>query len=59
MTCEEGRNKFVKRMFGKLGYYVLELNRIKYAGIHLDVPVGKSRYLTSAEIKLIREKFSN
>ena len=59
VTCEEGRNKFVKRMFGKLGYYVLELNRIKYAGIHLDVPVGKSRYLTSAEIKLIREKFSN
>ena len=59
VTCEEGRNKFVKRMFGRLGYHVLELNRLKYAGIHLDVPVGKSRNLTPEELKLIRDKYSN
>ena len=58
ISCEEGRNKFVKRMFGRLGYFVVELNRISYAGINLDVPVGKFRILTQKEIKLIKEKYS-
>jgi 23S rRNA pseudouridine2605 synthase len=59
ISCEEGRNKFVKRMFGRLGYTVVELNRINYAGIYLDVPVGKSRNLTLQEVDLIRKKYSN
>ena len=57
ITCEEGRNRFVKRMFGKLGYTVLELKRISFAGIYLDVQVGKSRKLTTQEIQLIKNKF--
>lgn len=59
VSCEEGRNRFVKRMFGRLGYTVIELNRINYAGIYLDVPVGKSRNLTLQEVELIRKKYSN
>jgi len=59
ISCEEGRNRFVKRMFGRLGYTVIELNRINYAGIYLDVPVGKSRILSLQEVDLIRKKYSN
>ena len=59
ISCEEGRNRFVKRMFGRLGYTVVELNRINYAGIYLDVPVGKSRILSLQEVELIRKKYSN
>jgi 23S rRNA pseudouridine2605 synthase len=59
VTCEEGRNKFVKRMFRRLGYFVVELNRINYAGIYLDVPIGKARNLRPEEIKLLRDKYSN
>lgn len=59
INCEEGRNKFVKRMFGKLGYTVIDLHRISYAGIYLDVAIGKSRYLSSQEVQLIKNKYSN
>ena len=52
--CEEGRNRFVKRMFGKLGYRVKVLNRISFAGIKLDVQVGKYMKLTSREIQTIK-----
>lgn len=59
ILCEEGRNRFVKRMFGKLGYRVESLMRISYAGIKLDVPTGKYRYLTLNEVQTIKEKYSN
>ncbi len=59
ISCEEGRNRFVKRMFGRMGYTVIELNRINYAGVYLDIPIGKSRNLTLQEVELIRKKYSN
>lgn len=59
ITCEEGRNRFVKRMFGKLGYTVIDLNRVSYAGIILDLPIGKSRHLTSQELQSIKQKYLN
>ena len=55
--CEEGRNRFVKRMFGKLDYTVIELNRVSFAGISLDIPVGKSRILTLQELQTIKQKY--
>jgi 23S rRNA pseudouridine2605 synthase len=55
--CEEGRNRFVKRMFGKLDYKVTELIRISYAGISLDVQPGKYRNLTQQEVQHIQEKY--
>lgn len=58
ISCEEGRNKFVKRMFRKLGYTVVELNRFSFGGIKLDIPKGKYRSLSSKEIELIKEKYS-
>lgn len=59
VTCEEGRNRFIKRMFGKLGYTVLELNRVSFAGIYIDVPIGKSRHLSLQEVQQIKNKYSN
>ncbi|OGU63719.1 MAG: pseudouridine synthase [Ignavibacteria bacterium RBG_16_36_9] len=58
VVCEEGRNRFVKRMFRKLDYTVLELNRLSFAGIMLDVPPGKSRNLTFNEIQQLKQKYS-
>ncbi|MCW8804887.1 MAG: rRNA pseudouridine synthase [Ignavibacteriaceae bacterium] len=57
--CEEGRNRFVKRMFGRLEYTVVELNRVSFAGIYLDTPPGKSRKLTLQEVQLIKNKYSH
>ncbi|MBK9099855.1 MAG: rRNA pseudouridine synthase [bacterium] len=58
ISCEEGRNKFVKRMFRKLGYTVVELNRSSFGGIKLDIPKGKYRSLSTNEVELIRQKYS-
>ena len=58
VSCEEGRNRFVKRMFGKLGYEVKSLNRISYAGVKLDIPIGKYRKLTPQELQTIKDKYS-
>ena len=58
IVCEEGRNRFVKRMFRKLDYTVLELNRFSLAGIMLDVPPGKSRNLTFNEIQELKQKYT-
>jgi 23S rRNA pseudouridine2605 synthase len=57
--CEEGRNKFVKRMFGRLGYTVMELIRIGFAGIKLDTQPGKFRTLSPQEVENIRKRYSN
>jgi 23S rRNA pseudouridine2605 synthase len=59
VICEEGRNRFVKRMFRKLDYTVLELNRLSFAGIMLDVPPGKSRNLTYNEIQELKQKYTD
>ncbi len=50
VTCFEGRNHFVKLMFGSLNYRVTSLNRKSFAGIHADIPVGTYRNLSETEI---------
>lgn len=57
VTAVEGRNHFVKNMFGALGYTVLTLNRISFAGIKADIDQGKYRKLTNEEIKVITDKY--
>ena len=58
IVCEEGRNRFVKRMFGRLGYKVINLTRTSFAEIRIDIPTGKYRNLTTQEVNFIKEKFS-
>ncbi|MEO8398465.1 MAG: pseudouridine synthase [Ignavibacteriaceae bacterium] len=59
IECVEGRNHFVKNMFGALGYYVESLNRNSYAGIKIDIPIGSYRNLTADEIKQIIKYYGN
>lgn len=51
VTCTEGRNHFVKEMFGALKYNVERLHRKSFAGIIDDIPVGSYRKLTNDEIR--------
>lgn len=49
----QGLNRQIRRMCEALGYEVQTLKRIRIMNIHLDVPVGKWRHLTKAELKEI------
>ncbi len=59
VDCVEGRNHFVKNMFGTLGYTVQSLNRKSFAGLTADIPVGSYRKLTDAEIKNIVNQYAS
>jgi len=57
MILHEGRKRQIKRMFEVLGGKVLELKRIKYAGIDLgNLKEGEFRCLTKKEIEKLRKK---
>ncbi|MFC2082125.1 pseudouridine synthase [Bacteroidota bacterium] len=59
VTVVEGRNRFVKRMFGALGYNVVNLDRKSYAGFCVkDIPVGSYRKLSYNEINDVVKKYS-
>ncbi len=46
-----GRNKIVRRIFAHLGYDVVKLDRVLYAGLtKRDLPRGKWRYLSEKEL---------
>jgi 23S rRNA pseudouridine2605 synthase len=57
VTSVEGRNHFVKNMFGALGYNVTALNRKYFAGITIDIPVGSYRHLSSKEVEELIKKY--
>ncbi|WP_276498347.1 pseudouridine synthase [Pontibacter litorisediminis] len=46
-----GRNRIVRRIFEHLGYDVVALDRVQYAGLtKKDLPRGEWRYLTEKEV---------
>ena len=46
-----GRNRIIRRIFEKLGYKVVKIDRVKYSGLtKKDLPRGKWRYLTNKEV---------
>jgi len=54
ITLQEGRNRQIRRMVGKVGNYVVKLKRIRMANVKLgDLPEGKWRYLKPAEVKTL------
>jgi len=57
VTGLEGRNHFVKNMFGTLGFTVTSLNRKSYAGIEADIPVGTYRAMSLIEIEQIIKRY--
>ncbi len=50
-----GRNRIVRRIFESLGYEVVKLDRVMYAGLtKLDLPRGNWRYLTEKEVRKLK-----
>lgn len=54
MTLTEGRNRQIRKMCQQAGLTVKRLNRISIGELKLDnLPVGKWRYLTDAEVEYL------
>ena len=49
----QGLNRQIRRMCEYLGYEVIKLKRIRIMNVPLDVPIGKWRHITKAELKEI------
>ncbi len=50
-----GRNRIVRRIFESLGYEVVKLDRVVYAGLtKKDLPRGRFRHLTKEEIVYLK-----
>jgi 23S rRNA pseudouridine2605 synthase len=55
ITIHEGRKRQVRRMCEAVGHPVGELSRIAFGPLRLgDLPIGKHRRLTAAEIERLR-----
>ncbi|MFS4417824.1 23S rRNA pseudouridine(2604) synthase RluF [Maribacter sp. 2307ULW6-5] len=58
IVLTQGLNRQIRRMCEHLGYRVKKLKRIRIMNVHLDVPVGKYRSLTDAELKELQRLVS-
>ncbi len=55
IEIHSGRNRIVRRIFEKLGYQVVKLDRVYFAGLtKKNVLRGKWRYLSEKEVNMLR-----
>lgn len=55
LEIHSGKNRIVRRIFEHLGYEVIKLDRVYYAGLtKKDLPRGRSRPLTKQEIIMLQ-----
>jgi 23S rRNA pseudouridine2605 synthase len=55
LELHAGKNRIVRRIFESLGYKVVRLDRVYYAGLtKKDLPRGKWRFLTQIEINMLK-----
>jgi 23S rRNA pseudouridine2605 synthase len=55
ITLHSGKNRIVRRMFEALGYNVIKLDRVSYAGLtKKDLPRGRWRMLSEKEVGFLR-----
>lgn len=55
IEIHSGRNRIVRRIFEHLGYDVLKLDRVVFAGLtKKDLPRGKHRFLTAKEVGFLQ-----
>lgn len=55
IEIHSGKNRIVRRMFEHLGYEVLKLDRVLFAGLSKkDLPRGKWRHLTQQELNTLK-----
>ena len=60
VTIHSGKNRIVRRMFEFLGYEVLKLDRVVFAGLtKKDLPRGNWRYLTKKEVAFLKMLSAN
>lgn len=56
LEIHSGRNRIVRRIFETLGYHVVKLDRVYFAGLtKKNLPRGKWRYLTQEEVNYLRQ----
>ena len=55
----QGLNRQIRRMCEALGYSVRSLRRVRIMNIKLDVPIGKYRELTRAELSELNKLLEN
>ena len=55
IEIHSGRNRIIRRMFDKLDYKVIRLDRVLYAGLtKKNLPRGKWRYLNPKEVSILK-----
>lgn len=55
IEIHSGRNRIVRRIFEHLGYRVIKLDRVYFAGLtKKNLPRGRWRYLTQEEVNFLR-----
>jgi 23S rRNA pseudouridine2604 synthase len=59
IILKQGLNRQIRRMCEYLGYEVTQLRRIRIMHIKLDIPVGKWRDLTAAELAKLKRLVSD
>lgn len=55
ITIHSGKNRIVRRIFESLGYEVVKLDRVVFAGLtKKDLPRGRWRFLTKSEVNFLK-----
>ncbi len=55
IELHSGKNRIIKRLFESIGYNVLKLDRVVFAGLtKKDVPRGKWRHLKEKEVSFLK-----
>ena len=55
IEIHSGKNRIVRRIFSALGYNVIKLDRVYFAGLtKKNVKRGDWRYLTEEEVQMLR-----
>ncbi len=55
VELHSGKNRIVRRIFESLGYYVVKLDRVVFAGLtKKELPRGKYRFLSNEEVNILR-----
>ena len=56
IEIHSGRNRVVRRIFESLGYHVVKLDRVYFAGLtKKHLPRGRWRYLTQEEVNFLKQ----
>lgn len=55
IELHSGKNRIIRRIFEHLGYDIIKLDRVLYAGLtKKDLPRGKWRFLTKQEVNILK-----